>query len=70
MKNNIQNILKEKQLQQKDVALKIGTTPQYFNRVVKGKINPSVELALNIANSLDVLVEDLWSLEKNNRDVK
>lgn len=63
MKNVISAILRTKKLTQVVVADRICITPQYFNRIVKGKTIPSIILGIKIAKAIGVDVEDLWNLE-------
>jgi len=49
---------------QNDLARMAGVSRQKIIAVEKGKFNPSVKLALKLANILQCTVEDLFELEE------
>ena len=61
MKNTITEWLGERT--QKEIAKEVGIQREYLNRIIKGKIKPSVSLAIRIARALGVAVEDIFILE-------
>ena len=48
---------------QADLADRVGVTRQTINSIETGKYNPSIELALRLARTLGLAVEDLFQLE-------
>ena len=46
---------------QKKFAEEIGITPTYLSRIIKGKNNPNVMLALEITKKLNTSIEFLFS---------
>lgn len=62
---------------QKDVAEKIGVTPQQYVKYEKDQISPSVAVVINLANAFDVSTDYLLGLSDtphptnfNEREVK
>ena len=51
-------------LTQQDLANRVGVTRQSIIFVEQGRFRPSVELALRLARALDVRVEDLFELAR------
>lgn len=64
MENNINSILNENRASRKtpgtqgELGLAIGVNREYINRIAKGKITPTVPLAMRIAQALGVNVKD------------
>ncbi|MFC2118959.1 helix-turn-helix transcriptional regulator [Bacteroidota bacterium] len=55
----------EKGLSQQDLADLVGATRQTIGLIEKGKYNPSLNLCIKIANTLDRTLNDLfWYEEK------
>ena len=50
----ILNTLSSKSIFQKDLAEKIGVSPQYINKVIKGRENLSLETICKIEKALDI----------------
>ena len=50
----------EKQLSQQELADQIGVTRQTIGLIEKGKYNPSINLCLKIAKTLDKTLNDLF----------
>ncbi|MGK0467989.1 helix-turn-helix transcriptional regulator [Clostridium sp.] len=63
MKNNIRELRKQLGFRQEDVATKLGVTRQTINAIENEKYNPTLELAMNLANLLKTTVEKLFILE-------
>ena len=55
----ILRVLREKQMTQKDLAERMGVSPQYINKIVKGTENLSLETiaSLNDALSINLIVD-------------
>lgn len=56
----------EKGLSQQDLADLVGATRQTIGLIEKGKYNPSLNLCVNIAKTLDKTLNDLFWDEKEN----
>lgn len=56
---NISDFLYYKRKKQKWLAEKCGVTPSHINQIIKGKISPSLGLLVNIADSLEIEINDL-----------
>lgn len=56
----------EKRLSQQDLADLVGVTRQTIGLIEKGKYNPSLNLCVNIAKTLDKTLNDLFWDEKEN----
>ncbi|MCH4009059.1 helix-turn-helix transcriptional regulator [Companilactobacillus sp.] len=61
--NNLKQYRKAEKLSQQDLADQVGVTRQSILLIEKDKFNPSILLALKIANALGVDVNDLFFLE-------
>lgn len=46
--------LRERNMTQKDLAERLGLTPQYVNKIVKGQENLTLETICKIENALDI----------------
>lgn len=63
MKNNIKKIRKELGIRQEDLANLVGSTRQTIIAIENDKYNPSIELAMRLAQVLNTPVENLFILE-------
>ena len=61
--NRLKEIRLQKQLTQESLADAVGVTRQTIIAIEKEKFVPSVRLALELAQALDVPVQDLFWLE-------
>lgn len=57
--DKIKEIRKKKKLTQVEVAEKAGIHVNYFARLERGEVNPSVEIVQNIAKALKVKSGDI-----------
>jgi putative transcriptional regulator len=55
------------QITQDSLAKKLQVSRQTVNAIENGKFNPSVKLALQIADFFRCKVEDIFYLEENNK---
>ena len=55
----IAKLLEEKNIQQKDLAAKVGVSPAMMTYIVNGLKTPSVKVLVVIAKELDVTVDSL-----------
>ncbi|MFQ6021010.1 MAG: helix-turn-helix transcriptional regulator [Candidatus Aenigmatarchaeota archaeon] len=60
MENRIRIYRVMHDLTQKQLAKRVGVTRQTINAIEKGKINPSLELAMKIARVFDIKIEELF----------
>ncbi|MFD1128601.1 helix-turn-helix transcriptional regulator [Paenibacillus provencensis] len=64
LKNRVREMRARHKLSQQDLAKKIGATRQTIGLIEKGDYSPSVILALKIADSFGVTVEEVFYLEE------
>ncbi|MBE6136916.1 MAG: helix-turn-helix transcriptional regulator [Erysipelotrichaceae bacterium] len=64
MKNEVHKYRKQMKLTQEDLAKKVGVTRQTIISIEQGKYIASLPLALKIAKTFNVSVEELFSLEE------
>lgn len=60
MENRLAEIRKKKKIGQNYLVEKIGVSRQTISSIENGRCTPSLELALDIANLLDVPVEEIF----------
>ncbi|MBQ7918561.1 MAG: helix-turn-helix transcriptional regulator [Lachnospiraceae bacterium] len=63
MRNDIKKIRKELGIRQEDLANLVGATRQTIIAIENDKYNPSLELAMRLAQVLKTPVENLFFLE-------
>ena len=63
MDNKISQVIRQKNMTQVNLAQKVGVSRAYINRIIKGRINPTVPLGIRIAKALEIQVEDLFIIE-------
>ena len=64
MNNRIKVLRAEKNWSQQALADKIGVSRQAVNAVERGKHDPSLQLAFDIANQFNQRIEDIFFPEK------
>lgn len=64
IKNKLKKFRKENNMTQKDLAKKMDVSRQTINAIETGKYNPSLELALKLAEFFETKVEKIFKLEK------
>lgn len=62
MKNNIRELRKKLGMRQEDIATTLGVTRQTINAIENEKYNPTLELAMKLAELLNTSVEELFIL--------
>ncbi|MFA1642841.1 helix-turn-helix transcriptional regulator [Chryseomicrobium imtechense] len=67
VRNNIQQIRKERGIKQITMAEDLQVTRQTFTAIEKNKYNPSLELALKILKYFDLPMEDVFILEEKRK---
>jgi len=60
--NSVQQLRKANGITQEMLARKLGVTRQTIISIEKGKYSPSLALALSMAKSFNVKVEDVFTL--------
>ena len=60
MKNNLRMILAERKIKKGEFAKEIGITPGTLSFIVNEKSVPTLEVAMKIAQKLEIKVEDIW----------
>ena len=63
--NNLSFLRKEKGINQTDLGRLVGVSRQTISLIERGDYNPSVMVALSLANVFDVSVEDIFTLEED-----
>lgn len=63
MNNAIREYREACDLTQGDLASQVGVTRQSINAIERGRYDPSLELALNLAAEFDTPVEELFWLD-------
>ena len=60
IKNNVKQVRISSSITQKDLAKMVGITRQTLSLIEKGQYNPTLKLAIGIAKSLNVTLDDLF----------
>lgn len=64
MKNRVKLARVEKSITQEQLAMRVKATRQTIGLIEKGKYNPSLQLCIAIAKTLDKTLDDLfWEVE-------
>lgn len=66
--NHVRRHRREREMTQQDLADLVGVTRQTILSIERGRYNPSVGLALELAHSFGASVEELFELEKEKVD--
>lgn len=62
MNNKINQVIRQKNMTQADLAKMVGVKREYINRIINCKVTPTVPLGMRIAKALEVPMEDLFVL--------
>jgi putative transcriptional regulator len=65
MKNALREYRTDADLSQADLAAAVDVSRQTINSIERERYDPSLELALKLANYFDCLVEDLFELDES-----
>lgn len=65
--NRLRVILAERNIRQIDMAETIGVSNKTLSNIVSQKYNTSLEVALKIADYLNVKVDDIFELDKEEK---
>jgi putative transcriptional regulator len=68
LQNRLREFRARYRLTQSDLAAKVGVTRQTIGFIEKGDYEPSVTLALKIANALDHQVEEIFWLNNSKNE--
>ena len=66
-KNDIKVFRAKFNMSQEDLAIKVGVRRETIGNLEKGKYNPSLVLAMQIAAVFQVKVDDIFQLLDNNK---
>ena len=64
MKNKIENIRKEREILQDEMAKALGVSRQTISSLENGRYNPSIMLAYKIAKYFGMTIEDVFIFEE------
>ena len=64
MKNKIEEIRRERGILQEELARKLGVSRQTISSLERGRYNPSIFLAHNIAAFFGMTIEDIFIFEE------
>ncbi|WP_299032061.1 helix-turn-helix transcriptional regulator [uncultured Anaerococcus sp.] len=70
MKNNLEEIRKEKGITQEDLAKILEVSRQTVGSLENGRYNPSIILAFKIARYFEMAIEDIFIYEEENDNEK
>ena len=70
MKNNLEEIRKEKGITQEDLAKILEVSRQTVGSLENGRYNPSIILAFKIARYFEMAIEDIFIDEEENDNEK
>lgn len=60
MKNNLEQLRKERGIRQEELAAALGVSRQTIISLEKGRYNPSIVLAFKLARYFDRQIEDIF----------
>lgn len=64
MKNNLEEIRKERGIRQEDLANELEVSRQTISSLEKGRYNPSIQLAFKIARFFNMSIEEIFIYEE------
>jgi putative transcriptional regulator len=64
IKNQVKKFRKQEDITQAELAEEVGVSRQTINAIETGKYDPSLELALKLAELFEVEVKELFKLER------
>lgn len=70
MENRLKEIRKEKKIGQAYLVEKLGVSRQSISSIENGRCSPSLELAFDIADLLEVPVDEIFIHENRFRDAE
>lgn len=63
LKTRLHELRKERNMQQAELAKLVGVRRETIGNLENGRYNPSLKLAMDIANVFDTTVEDIFTFE-------
>lgn len=63
MENLIRELREQRQMTQEELAIKVGVSRQTIISLEKGKYNPSIMLAYNLAQVFSLSIEEVFVFE-------
>ena len=63
IENQVKKLRKKKDITQEELAEEVGVSRQTINAIETGKYDPSLELALKLAEHFETNVEEIFSLD-------
>jgi len=64
VKNSLKEILEKRGLKQKWLAEQVGIDKRTMSNIISNRYNTSLEVALKIAEILEIKVDDIFKLDK------
>ncbi len=65
MKNRIEEIRKQRDIRQEELAKQMGVSRQTISSLERGRYNPSIFLAWKIARYFDMTIEEVFIFEED-----
>jgi len=65
LRNRLEEIRKQQNITQEDLAEKLGVSRQTIGSLENGRYNPSIILAIKIARFFSLAVEDIFIFEED-----
>ena len=70
MKNRLEEIRKQREITQEELANVLEVSRQTISSLEKGRYNPSIILAFKIARYFDMAIEDIFIYEGDDENAK
>ena len=67
MKNRLEELRKERGIKQEDLASELEVSRQTIGSLENGRYNPSIILAFKIARFFEMLIEDIFIYEEEEK---
>lgn len=64
MKNKLRMIIAERKIKKGEFAKTIGIAPTTLTQIIKEESVPTLQVAMKIADALDLKIEDIWYIDK------
>jgi putative transcriptional regulator len=64
MKNKLRMILAERKIKKGEFAKLIGIAPTTLTSILKEETTPTLQVAIRIAQKLELMVEDIWYFDE------
>lgn len=69
MKNRLKELRTKHKMTQEQLSKRVGVSRQSIIAIESGKYNPSLQLAYNIANEFNCMIEDVFIFEYEENDI-